>query len=216
MSESITATTETRDHQTEQPKDETLITTATKQQIQEYFQKHKISQVIKQKLNEAFNLNHQDPTEYLFSTKRIHQQEILLQQQEAELKELTKKHDEELTALQQSKEASKEALMEQERLLVSQVEQLKKEMNEIEQTIANHEQQKKFTEENRKYNIEQLKHRNAEWVNENEKLRQQNQQIETELKQREKQIRKIIKPHHLSTDSISSIDSSSTPTTLDQ
>ncbi|KAG2386578.1 hypothetical protein C9374_002322 [Naegleria lovaniensis] len=192
--------------------EEPLMKTASKQQVDQYFQKHKIPQIIKQRLNEAFNLNHQDPVEYLFSTKRMHQLELLLQQQEKELKELTKKHDEELTALQQSKEASREAFIEQEKQYLEQIEQLKKERKELEDKIQQHEQKKKFADENRKYNIELLKERNASLQKENATLKEQNQQHEKELKQREKQIRKIIKPSHVSSDSISSLASVSTPT----
>jgi len=107
-----------------------------KQQIIDYLNQHKISSILKTKLNEAFQKQSLDPIEYVFRTKKVAQQEIIIHQRQQQMKEMDIKHDEVLSSIQQSKESMKSEYEKSEKEHLYEISKLQAELKELKEKAS--------------------------------------------------------------------------------
>ncbi|KAG2392484.1 hypothetical protein C9374_012736 [Naegleria lovaniensis] len=149
-----------------------------KQQIIDYMNQHKIAQILKTKLNEAFQQQSVDPIEYVFRTKRVEQQEMLIQQRQHQMKEMDIKHDEVLSSIQQSKESMKSEYEKLEKEHLQEITKLKMEIEEFKKRAQDLDNEPQSDESNiLEQQLESLRKENEELENENQGLLKRNKDL---------------------------------------
>ncbi|KAF0978402.1 hypothetical protein FDP41_002222 [Naegleria fowleri] len=149
-----------------------------KQQIIDYMNQHKITQILKTKLNEAFQHQSVDPIEYVFRTKRVEQQEMLIQQRQHQMKEMDIKHDEVLSSIQQSKESMKSEYEKLEKEHLQEISKLKLEIEELKKRAQELDNEPQSDESNiLEQQLESLRKENEDLENENQALLKRNKDL---------------------------------------
>ncbi|KAL9644976.1 hypothetical protein ABK040_004469 [Willaertia magna] len=149
----------------------------TKQQIIDYFTQHQITNLLKTKLNEAFQLQHPDPIEFLFHTKKINQKEMVIQQRQHQMKEMDIKHDETLSSIQQSKESMKSEFEKNEKSILFEIKQVEEELAKLKERLEKMKVEGKEKKESLEKEILSLKENESILEKENQSLLKRNKNL---------------------------------------